>query len=476
MKKILLIISILVLTALSSAKSQFIEDALRYTQSNGFVTARAGGLSTAFHGVSDDISALMFNPAGISLIGRSELSLGLGFSRNSTETQYLSTLNNFNSNSAYITHAGVVMPFNTKQGNAGMAIAYFLDNDFNNNAEYGAFNPNNSMIKHQTSITNNPSNSIPYNMALAGLMNGVMYTELQDSLYQTVFVQEKGGLHNVVGGASFELSKFVTAGFTIQGKWGTYRYVRDFTEMDLDNLYNADRVVQFDNNKELVFDLYKFTYSEDLTQKVIGVTGSLGVMGRIDNFMRFGVTVKFPTFYEIEEDFSEDAIANFDNGEYTQAETKKTNSYKLTTPFVFSAGFSIFAGGMTFSGGVEYTDVTQIEFSDALKDIEALNKDIVRDLVGQVKWGVGVEYEIPLTPIVVRGSYGSTTSPYTKDIGGAAVYYVTLGGGIYLAPNIRLDGLFRWLDYSELRNNYGGTTYILGTNPLNIAAGLTYRY
>ncbi len=478
MKKSIIIIGLLFFAGVFSSNAQFIEDALRYSQSNAFVTARSGGLNTAFYGVSDDISALLFNPAGLALIGRSELSFGLGFTRNSTNAEYLSKETLFNSNNAYISNVGVVVPFDTRQGNASLGIAYFLDNNFDNSAEYGAFNPANSMIDYQTK---DGPNDINKNMAshlyLASKMNGVMYTELKDSLYQSAFLQEKGGLHNIVGGAAFELSDYVSAGFTIQGKWGEYKYTRDFSEMDLDNVYNADRVVQFDD-EQLVYDFYKFDMTEELTQRVVGVTGSIGVMGRIENFLRLGVSVKFPTYFEVEEDFKRTANAIFDNGGTVDPEFKDngSNSYNLTTPFVYSAGFSIFAAGITFSGGVEYTDVTQMEFSNALDDVEALNKDIVRNLVGTVKWGVGVEYDIPLTPIAARASFGSVTSPYTKDIAGAATYFLSVGGGIYLADNIRLDGLFHWSDVSELRNNYGGTTYILNKSPLSIAAGLTYRY
>lgn len=466
------------MTGIAAAKAQFIEDALRYSQSNGYFTARSGGLNAAFYGVSDDVSGLMYNPAGIALIGRSELSFGLGFTRNSTETDYRTNETALNSNDAYITHAGVVVPFDTKKGNAGLGIAYFLENNFDNNMEYGAFNPENSMINHQT-VTG--PNHLDKNMAsylyLAGLMNGNMYTILQDSLFQDAFVEEGGGIHNIVGGAAFELSDYVSAGFTIHGKWGEYRYNRQYNETDTENKYTADDVVQFDN-EELVFDLYKFTMEEDLVQSVVGVTGSIGVMGRIEDFLRFGVTIKFPTYYEIEEDFSIGGKVIFDNGGTVNPpySSEGTNSYNLTTPFVYAGGFSIYAAGITFTGGIEYTDVTQMEFSNALDQVEDLNREIVKNLVGQVKWGVGVEYDIPLTPIVARGSFGSTTSPYTKDIAGAAVYYLSVGGGIYLAPNVRLDGLFRWVDYSELRTNYGPTTYVMNLNPLNISAGITYRY
>ena len=143
---------------------------------------------------------------------------------------------------------------------------------------------------------------------------------------------------------------------------------------------------------------------------------------------------------------------------------------------LFRSGISLNAAGITFSAGVEYVDVTQLEFSDALKEIEDLNMRIVQELVGQTSWGFGVEYEIPLVPIVARASFQSTTSPYQQDVAGASIKNFAVGGGIYLADNIRLDGLFRWTDYSQLRTNYANSRYVMNINPMNLSLQLTYRY
>ena len=145
----------------------------------------------------------------------------------------------------------------------------------------------------------------------------------------------------------------------------------------------------------------------------------------------------------------------------------------------YSAGVSFHALDITFAFGIEYKDVTQTKFSDAIDDIEDLNLAIVQELVGQTTWGFGIEYEIPLAPVVARASFSSTTSPYIMDIPGASLQTVALGGGVYLAPNIRLDGVFRWNSISELRTNYGNSSdsrYTFKNNPLDIGLQLTYRY
>ena len=100
--------------------------------------------------------------------------------------------------------------------------------------------------------------------------------------------------------------------------------------------------------------------------------------------------------------------------------------------------------------------------------------------MGQTTWGFGVEYKIPLMPVVVRSSFASTTSPYTIDIPHAYVSYFSLGGGLFLGSNIRMDLVFRWKSQSTLNTNYGtisdGSVFTLSNDNLNMGLQFTYRY
>jgi hypothetical protein len=476
MKKIkYIMIAVLGFAFLSTANSQTIEDALRIAQPNGIITPRAASLSVAFHGISDDFSAVAYNPAGLALINRSELNVGLGFLRNNTETLYLDRETIFGSNDAYVSHAGMVVPFSTSNGNAAIAVGYFLESNFDNNIDYSGFNQQSTMINHYAKFGPNGDNKTDNMAYFLWLTDEDLNTPITDSLRQESFISETGGLHNVSGSIAFSLSEFVSIGGTLSGKWGNFRYDREYSETDIYDKYN-----EFHDDYSNI-DFHILTVNEVIEQTISGLSGSIGVMGRVEDFLRFGVTVKFPTYYEIDERFSQEANATFDNGEtvdppyYREGET----SYKVHTPFIYAGGVSIHAAGITFSVGGEYTDVTQMEFSDAPDEVMDLNRVIVQNLIGQATWGFGIEYDIPLFPGVVRGSYSSTTSPYAEDIPGASFRRIALGGGIYLAPNIRLDGVFQWTANSQLRTSYSNasdTRYIYDMKPLNMALQLTYRY
>ncbi len=483
MKITIILFSIFLFVTLTT-QAQFVEDALRYTSPNSIITARTGGLGVAYHGVADDIGALIFNPAGLSLIQKNEMSFGLGFSRNIANSSYFGSDNEFKSNSEYLTHFALASPIKLPKGKATFAVGYFLENDFDNAIKTEGFNSKYSMI---ASETQNGPNSVDDNWAYTLYLadknsNGQgFYTPYTDSMAQSSFTQESGGLHNISGGAGIDLNENVSIGISLTGKWGSYKYNRKFTESDPLGVYNNTFI-----------DGYSLNYlqtDENLTSKISGLTGAVGVQVRILELMRFSAKVKFPTWYQIDENFSSNYTAYYKsvptNGQnsYFYNTGNLENSYNLTTPFVYAAGFSAHVSGFTFAVGVEYTDASQISFSDALPQVMDLNNQLIMEIIGLTTWGFAAEYELPLVPIAVRASFSKTTSPYTLDIANAAKDIIGLGASFYLDKNIRIDALMRFTDVSELRTNYSAnydmkayTQYTLRNQPLNIGFGVTYRY
>lgn len=469
----------------TTLKAQYVEDALNYAQKNGIVSARSAGLGVAYHGIIDDITALYYNPAGLSLLDKSEISFGLGFDNNKTLAELLNSENEYSSTDSYITNFGFVAPFTTKNGNASIAISYALEKNWDNYYEFNAFNPNNSYIGFVTDrgYANNQDkfDNMAYHLFLA---DDNLQTIFRDSLQQSAIITEGGGLHSITGGFGMELNENFSLGFNLKGIWGTYTYDKKYQEVDINNYYNAESNTNFPDP-----DFHSFELNEYLEQHASGITGSVGLMGKFGNFMRITAAIDFPTFYNVNEVFSQYAESKFDDGWTPNAyePLDGENSYNLTTPFVYKAGVSLHSMGLTFSAGVEYTDVTQLEFSDAQDAILDLNQDIIRQLVGQTKWGFGVEYKVPVLPVFARAGFTSITSPYVADIPGATQNDISLGAGVALAKNVRVDGVFRWTEVSFVRTNYGtsesldiglneGTLYKYTKQPLSIALQVTYRY
>ncbi len=481
--KVLLYALIVTILSIFPLRSQTIEDALRLSQSNSIITARAGALGAAYHGILDDFSAISYNPAGLALIDKGEMSIGLGFQRNRAQTEYYDNTIERSENEPYISNFGVVSPFQTGLGAATIAIGYYHESDYDNSIDFGGFNPNSTYTKYDADMFG--QDGYAWNLWLADDSDNC-WTPVNDSLYQSGMIEESGGLHNVSGALSFELSKFLTVGVSIAGKWGSYSYIRNFKEQDVDNLYTTeDRIIVIDDStgeeQSLPVDLDYVSVKEQYEQSISGVTGSFGLLMKFPDFFRFGFSVTLPTAYDITEDFSQDASSKFDNEDKFNTSYSGDNTYSFFSPWIFSAGMSFHFAGFTLSSGIEFNDVTQMEFTEAVSSLSDLNLIIARDLQGQFKWGVGAEYEIPLIPAAIRASYNEVSSPYAaENVPEKSLKTIGLGCGFYLAPNIRMDALFRWSDFQDMWHLYGSGNYdsemYINDKPLDFGLQITYRY
>ena len=465
--------------------AQYIEDALRYATPNGINSARVGALGISFNGISDDFNATNFNPAGLSLIAKSELNVGLDFQHNGNEVNFINNISKFSSNNVNFSQVGMVFPFKTENHNAAISIGYIQESNFSNKYEYSGFNPKNTYTGYQTQYgTRNYQDNWAYHIFLA---SPNLQTAVRDSLHQSAYVDESGGLHNFVVGGAFEINPSLSIGATFNYKWGQYKYTRAFTESDTIKKYNRIDTVLYETSNINSVDV-----NESIDQQVTGISGSIGIIGKLSNFMRLGATIKFPSYYTIKENYGIFANAKFksvlDPNPYDP--DLSAIDYHVTTPFVFSGGMSFNMTGFTVTAGIEYMDATQVTFTapdgslvnfrEINDHFNGLNKTIATSLVGQITWGIGFEYDLLVVPVVVRGSYQSITSPYSDNIDGANRQTIGFGAGIYVGDNVRIDGLYRWTSYSQLRTNYGtqetGSLYILKQTPTNIAVQLTYRY
>lgn len=464
----------------STSNAQYIEDAIRFSNTNGYPTARSAGLGISYMGVVDDYSALFFNPAGLTLIPKTEISGGLDFLVNSTESKGFNSPTSFSSNNGSFNNLGVAVsfPYGEKMDKRGsIAIGYYKESNYTQDIKTDWLNPVSSYISSlDPLIANHVYLSKDSNTCAPKL----------DSMRQKSEIYQSGGMNNFSGGVAFEINNNVSLGFSIAGKWGSYDYTREITETD-----ELKRYQTYDLANQS-FDIYQVKGKEVLSQSISGISGSIGLLGKIGKNIRMSVGVKFPSYYEVDEKSTLDVSAIFDNNfkpnPYTSPEMNI--SYKVKTPFSYSGGLSFYAKGLVFSAGVEYKDASQLEYSDVSEGDDEqtayaarnyrdnLNHLIKSELVGQVTWGFGAEYEIPLMPLTVRASYTSTTSPYSLDVSGANHKTFALGAGYSIDKGTRLDFVMMYSNYTEYRTNYGSdisSRYTVNIKPINIGLNFTMR-
>lgn len=420
--------------------AQFPEDAFRLSSIGLGTGARSLGMGMAYTGIANDFSATYWNPAGLGQIGMSEMSLGLAHQSFGNTSTFLDNQKSLNNSATSLNAFGLVYPFPTSRGSLVFAAGYSRVNDFTTALSFDGFNPVSSIIP-----------TLNFDLAYQlYLKDSVGSTPLIDSLRQRGKVLEGGGLNNWTFAGAIEAAKQVYLGISLNVISGSYTYNREYLETDMFNKYS---VARFDTE-------YAFTrlhLINTIDGSITGFTARFGMLYKFNSGARFGLNIKIPSFFYVQENFSSDGTSLFDVPDvqglssYNYRIDGKTD-YDVTSPFVFSAGASIPLGNLLLAGDVEYTDWTQMEFSNADPLIEQYNSDIKELFRPTATMRVGAEYEF--NEFRLRGGFAYLPSPFRDDPSSFAQKFVTGGAGFLLGNVVALDLAYLYGFWDTFHVNY----------------------
>ena len=472
------------------ASSQFAEDALRFSQLGLGVGARALAMGNATVGFVNDYSALFWNPAGLASIRSYEFSVGLSGQGYGNDVTFFGVNNKATNTSTSLNNLGFVYPVATRRGSLTFAFGYGRVNDYTSYVTFDGFNSSSSIVQSMIPGTNvnslSPSsrrelldNNIPYQLYLADTVRGKLAPIVTGNIQQNVTVREGGGLNHWAFGGAMDLARDLSVGATLNVVSGSYTYDRQFIEEDVRNLY-VDNV-----NNPPVYDFSRFVFESTISGTISGYNGLFGLMYRKQGVMKFGLAVRTPTIYEVEESFSDDGRSNFDNGDNYNVRFSNSTKYKITTPIVFSGGASFQIGDwLALAGDAEYTDWTQMEFNTDNPDLIDENRVIKKIFRPTTNLRGGAELTIWDLGLKLRGGMVWNPSPYKEDAEDTNFdqMYYTAGVGLMVDENTTLNIAYALGTWKTFRDNYylssipnpSRTSEQINTNNVNVT--LSYRF
>ncbi|HTK81505.1 MAG TPA: outer membrane protein transport protein [Bacteroidota bacterium] len=445
MKKTLIRFASLFVIALTFqivALAQFPEDALRYSSSNLSVGSRSLGMGGAFTAVSDDYSGVFVNPAGLGQIQMNEISFGLSHDAFGNTSSFYGNSQSFNNSSTNINSLGLVYAVPTTRGSLVIALGYGRQTDFTSALSFSGFNPMSSIIPRL--FNSDTTLDLAYNL---NLQRSDGSTPFVDSLTQTGKILEGGGINHWSASASVEAVRNLYFGATFSFISGSYSYNRTYREIDSRNHYQSQP-----------FDLTSFEYVNTISDDISGFNARLGMLYKINDRSRFGLAVKTPSFITVKETFTDEGTSVFDtpiNGSDTYFYRLPDGAieYDVRTPFSFSGGFAYDASGLLLSGDLEYTDWSQMEFTNTDATLLALNSDIKQIFRPTLNIRVGGEYSFDA--VHLRGGFAYLPSPYNDDPSSYAQKYVTAGVGFTIENAIGIDFGYSHGFWDTRHVNYG---------------------
>lgn len=417
------------------AQAQEIKDAIRYAQDNLNGTARFRAMGGAFGALGGDLSAISINPAGSAVFANHQIAITLSSVNTRNNSNYFGTKTSDTDNSFGINQTGGVFVFKNPTSNwkkIALAINYEKTNNFDNSVYSAGVNPNNSVDAYFL----NYAEGVPLNILEDSYYDELDYGAQQAFLgYQSYLINPNndsdpnndqynsnvtpGGRYyqeNTVrsSGSNGKLSfNFATSykdkiyiGASLNSHFVNYTQTTKFYERNSNPLTSDYTVTKVNFNNNL------YTYGS-------GFSLQLGAIAKITEAFRIGLAYESPSWYQLNEEFSQEISAvSANDSEVLAPDTTNPDvinyydPYNLQTPgkFNFSLAYIVGKSGLiSIDYGVKDYRNTKFKSTDNI-DFSDLNRQMKTTLNYTNELRIGGEYKIKA--LSIRGGYRFEQSPY----------------------------------------------------------------
>jgi hypothetical protein len=483
MNKIITLVLVAIVATTGTSYAQYTSDALRFSQTNYGSTARFKALGNAQIGVGGDMSSLGGNPAGLGLFTRSEFSLTPEFNQTGINSTYLNQNMNTTRGQLNVNQLGAVFfsptykrkGQDTKSGLVSMVfgLGYNRNNDYGSENNFSGINRTSSIADYFAELAGSSSpNSLtagtPERIAYDNYL--ISYDDVAGNYYPETFADNTTG--NTQSKNELRTGAVSEFNFATAANIGNRVYIG--ASIGLLNIrYNSDaQYVETGRAREYLNDNltgnninYKLLFNQNQVTKGSGINGRIGVIFRATEGLRLGATVQTPSWFVIDDSYSE----SLDNrGTIRGTTDSKTYdfTYNLRTPLKASLGGSYIIGGQALlSADVDFVDYASTKFSTNNNGdnvtINDNNTSVRNNFTSAVNYRVGLEYKI--SEISLRGGYAVNGSPYKTDENGLFDAKAYSGGIGYRTGKYAID-----LAYQRLENTATISPYTLnnGNEPM----------
>jgi len=399
-------------------------DALRYSGRGVISTARGTGMGGAFGALGGDMSSISINPAGMSVYNSSNFCMSAAYNTSVVSSSFLGNKEDDIKYNFNIPCLGYLYNYKVpdrigdeKWKNVNFGFVYNRTNSFNNRILTKGVNNSSSILtewlgKAQGNTPELLQQMYPYDVYMAyntflldtvgSLIN---YESLISSPYgitQYKSIEQKGNMSDLSFSISGNYDDKLYLGGSMSVNFISYKETGDYSEEDVKNKIN---------------DFKYFTIHDNLTTTGSGFNFKLGLIYRLEDWLRIGGAVHFPTFYAMTDDFNRTMQSYFDDGSVSDKMKSSGSSidynYNTAAQYVGSLAFVIKKDAI-ISFDYEYINHSQSRFRSDDYDYVGVNNAIRDSYTGQHIFHGGIEYN--LSPVSLRAGYIHYTSPYLSGI------------------------------------------------------------
>ena len=328
------------------------------------VGARAMGMGGAYVAVSDDFSALYWNPAGLAQIRRNEIYTSIARHQGSTEALYFDSPASDEISNTRLGALGAVFPYPVYRGSLVFAGGFLRPKNFDTT------------------------------LKIAGYDRGTQF-------HRSGSAQDEGALGVYSLGFAVDVSPSTSLGLALNIWDGAHVFSQQLTLED-----------PYDAHGDTVRLYQRFAFSDDYD----GISLKGGALIRAEKGLRFGVVVSTPVTYKISSKYEDEFEDTFEDRVETYPTEQFRDQYKIRLPFQFGAGVSWTLLNGTLAADFHYLEWKQTEYKDLPEEIVPRVYSFEEQYQNVLRWHVGGEFRIPFLDVTARAGFYRDPLPFVGPI------------------------------------------------------------
>ena len=452
-------------------------DILELSQRQTFSTARSQAMGGAFTSLGADLASVAYNPAGLGMYQRNDISVSLAFDVDRSSTVGQQTVQWGRNTNTRFGFNNIGLALNLYKGNSKIksvtfAIAYNKMADYNYNRSFSssgnvgsladAFSDlaqaGNLFINADNHITDRSGN-VDYNMnpyywgdVLAykcGLINNPTNSQwypdeigngaMMDHFYN---IRSRGSAGEISFAVGANLNNILYFGASLD-----VATIRRTQHIYYGENINYNQEPSFD---ELPTQLRTFGYQQATKLSGIGIAAKFGLTLRPVSMLRIGFAIHTPTYYSMSYQYD----GRMQSEAYTQRGVLRADEislllvddreyrWKFSTPTRILTGVSYAFPYAILSADYEYDRYNSMTYSGAPFNVSSYNTDIKMNFKNAHILRVGLE--IPMKNSYLRAGGGIVSRMVNDDtiLTNAAVmkaWNISCGLGFKVLSNCRID-------------------------------------
>ncbi|MFN4234764.1 MAG: OmpP1/FadL family transporter [Bacteroidia bacterium] len=427
-----IILGLCLLPALSGRmQAQNADDAFRYSFTGITGTTRYTSMGGAFGALGGDASVASYNPAGIGVYRRSEITFTPSFFYQNVTSNFKNQVAEdfkYNFNIGNFGYIGKIDHYNTTgEGwiSSSFGITYNRINNFHSNVLIEGKNSQSSLLDvwyNQAAVINgkqNPSNLDPFGAGLAWetYLLDTIPTDTVNNLPWEYYSQiSSPNMGNLQRKAMNMTGSMAETAISYAGNYSNKLFIGASIGFPTIRFrYNSIHTEEV-NPQDTNSILKSFNYREDLYTRGNGFNFKVGVIYRLNDYVRLGGALHTPTFYSLSDSWSSRISANYINGATLQYDSPNGSfNYSLNTPMraIGSLAFVIAQKGL-ISADYEFVDYSNMRLRSNTYKFFDENDDIRRSYSAAGILRVGAEYRAE--PFALRVGYANWANAYRPNV------------------------------------------------------------